>query len=155
MTHKNLPIDIEKLLDGKSVESNRLEFKEGWNPDAIYRSVCAFANDFEDMGGGYIVVGVQEKNGHAVRPVLGIDPKELTERQRNIYNIIRGGTINVPLNVPVNDTINDTTNVHNIALFFNVSEKTIKRDLYVLRDKQLVQYVGSKKTGHWEVRREE
>ena len=31
-----LPINIESLLSGSAVESNQLEFKEGWNPDAIY-----------------------------------------------------------------------------------------------------------------------
>ena len=45
------------------MERNRLEYKEGWNPDAIYRTICAFANDFEDTGGSYIVVGVTERNG--------------------------------------------------------------------------------------------
>ena len=58
-----LHINIEDLLNGKAVERNRLEYKEGWNPDAIYRTICAFANDFEDTGGGYIVVGVTERNG--------------------------------------------------------------------------------------------
>lgn len=66
-----LPINIESLLSGSAVESNQLEFKEGWNPDAIYRSVCAFANGFEDTGGGYIIVGVKEEHGRAVRPELG------------------------------------------------------------------------------------
>lgn len=28
---------------------------------------------------------------------------------------------------------------------------TIKRDLYVLRDMNLIKYVGSNKSGHWEV----
>ena len=41
-----LPINIESLLSGSAVESNQLEYKEGWNPDTIYRSICAFANDF-------------------------------------------------------------------------------------------------------------
>lgn len=68
----DLTINIESLISGKAVENNRLEFKEGWNPDAIYRTICAFANDFDDTGGGYIVVGVKEENGHAVRPVAGI-----------------------------------------------------------------------------------
>ena len=58
-------INIEDLLNGKAVENNRLDYKEGWNPDAIYRTICAFANDFEDTGGGYIVVGVKEENGRA------------------------------------------------------------------------------------------
>ena len=60
-----LPINIESLLSGSAVESNQLEYKEGWNPDAIYRSICAFANDFEDNGGGYIIVGVKEEHGRA------------------------------------------------------------------------------------------
>ena len=65
-----LPLNIESLLSGSAVESNQIEYKEGWNPDSIYRSICAFANDFEDTGGGYIIVGVIEHQGRAVRPVL-------------------------------------------------------------------------------------
>ena len=72
-----LHINIEDLLNGKAVESNRLNYKEGWNPDSIYRTICAFANDFEDTGGGYIVVGAKEENGHAVRPVIGINPQKI------------------------------------------------------------------------------
>lgn len=70
------------------MESNRLEYKEGWNPDTIYRSICAFANDFEDTGGGYIIVGVKEENGHAVRPILGISPNliEQIEKEMVGYN---------------------------------------------------------------------
>ena len=52
-----LPISIERLLDGRTVEGHRIEFKQGWNPTAIYRSICAFANDIANEGGGYIVVG--------------------------------------------------------------------------------------------------
>ena len=39
----------------------------------------------------------------------------------------------------------------NLAALFSVSEKIVRRDLYALRDKNLIQYVGSNKTGHWEV----
>ena len=41
-----LPINIEDLLGGLVVEGNRVEYKKGWNPDPIYRTICAFANDF-------------------------------------------------------------------------------------------------------------
>ena len=58
-----LPINIEELLGGRAVEGGRIEYKTGWNPDAIYRSVCAFTNDFDETGGGYIVLGVKEVNG--------------------------------------------------------------------------------------------
>lgn len=49
-----LPINIEQLLDATVIESVRIEYKEGWNPDAIYRTICAFANDFDNTEGGYI-----------------------------------------------------------------------------------------------------
>ncbi len=60
-----LPINVEDLLRQRKVESNRIEFKRGWNPDRIYRSICAFANDFDNIGSGYILVSVEkEKDKH-------------------------------------------------------------------------------------------
>ena len=35
-----LPINIEELLGGRAVEGDRIEYKTGWNPDAIYRRDC-------------------------------------------------------------------------------------------------------------------
>ncbi len=74
-----LAINIEDLLNKQKIESNRIEFKKGWNPASIYHSVCAFANDFEDLGGGYIVVGVDtdEKTGMAIRPIEGISIEKI------------------------------------------------------------------------------
>jgi len=68
-----LPINIEDLLNKRKIEGNRIEFKKGWNPVDIYHSICAFANDFDNLGGGYVLVGVeQDGNGLAKRPVTGI-----------------------------------------------------------------------------------
>mgnify|MGYP004631551383 FL=1 len=79
-----LPIDIEFLLNKQKVESNRIEFKKGWNPIAIYHSICAFANDIDNNGGGYILVGVEETNGIAVRPVKGVPLEQLDMIQKKI-----------------------------------------------------------------------
>ena len=68
---------------------------------------------------------------------------QLTERQRKIYEIIKSSTIN--------DTINDTINAQTLSDVLGASVITIKRDLYVLRDLNLIKYTGSNKTGHWEV----
>ena len=62
-----LEMDVEDLLSKRKLESDRIEFKTGWNPDDIYHSVCAFANDYNNDGGGYIVVGVEEENGNRSR----------------------------------------------------------------------------------------
>ena len=83
-----LEVGIEDLLGKKRIESNRIEFNSGWNPDDIYRSVCAFANDYNNDGGGYIVVGVEEENGVVKRPVKGIEEDKLDMIQKEMvgYN---------------------------------------------------------------------
>lgn len=70
-----MPININDLIDCRVVESNRVEFISGWNPTPIIHSICAFANDIDNVGGGYIVVGVEENDGTPVLPVKGI-PQE-------------------------------------------------------------------------------
>ena len=47
-----IPINIEDLLNKRKVESNRIELKTGWNPQSIYHTICAFANDLDNLGGG-------------------------------------------------------------------------------------------------------
>ena len=79
-----IPINIEQLLGPTSIEGTRIEYKEGWNPNAIYRTICAFANDFDNSGGGYIIVGVQEKNGIPVRPVKGLRLEEIEPIEKDM-----------------------------------------------------------------------
>ena len=42
------------MLRGRPVEWERLEFKRGWNPEAVLHTLCAFANDFHNLGRGYV-----------------------------------------------------------------------------------------------------
>ena len=56
MTH--LPINITDLLRQRTVEGDRVEYKAGWNPEVVLHTLCAFANDFHNLGGGYVVIGV-------------------------------------------------------------------------------------------------
>ena len=75
-----LPINIEDLLNKQKIESNRIEFKRGWNPDKIYHTICAFATDLDNTGGGYILVGVeQDDNGIAKRPVKGLPIEDIDD----------------------------------------------------------------------------
>lgn len=68
-----LTINLNDLLHQRTVESARIEYKAGWNPDAILRTLCAFANDFENLGGGYLVIGQAcDDNGQPEFPPLGI-----------------------------------------------------------------------------------
>ena len=58
-----IPIKIETLLDGRRVEQNRIEYKEGFNPSDIVHTICAYANDIAGVDGGYLVIGVKAKDG--------------------------------------------------------------------------------------------
>ena len=59
----SLPVNIHEVLQGRPVEWERLEFKRGWNPEAVLHTLCAFANDFQNLGGDYIFLDIAEANG--------------------------------------------------------------------------------------------
>ncbi|MGZ3839533.1 MAG: RNA-binding domain-containing protein [Flavisolibacter sp.] len=80
----SLPVNIEDLLAGTIVEGERMEFKQGWNPGSVMRTVCAFANDFENLGSGYVIVGVEEEDGKPKRPVLGFSPDQFEKVQKEM-----------------------------------------------------------------------
>lgn len=76
-----------------------------------------------------------------VQPNLGVNvavnvAEQLTERQFVIYSTIKS-------NVAVNTKF--------LSEQLHLNRKKIQRDLLVLRDKNLIQWIGSAKTGHWEV----
>ncbi len=80
-----LPINIQDLFTGRVVEWERLEFKEGWNPEAVVRSVCAFANDFHNWGGGYLIIGVAEHAGKPILPPRGLEPEQVDAIQKSFW----------------------------------------------------------------------
>ncbi len=82
-----LPMNIKDLLSGKPVEWERLEFKAGWNPLEVLHTLCAFANDFKNLGGGYIILGVHEKNGKPILPPEGLDASKIDDIQKELLRL--------------------------------------------------------------------
>ena len=82
-----LPINIEDLIHGKAVEWERLEFKRGWNPEEIVHTICAFANDLNNWGGGYVIVGIDEDKGQAVLPPHGIEENQIDKIQGEVLKL--------------------------------------------------------------------
>jgi len=162
-----LPINIEDLLGGMVVEGNRVEYKKGWNPDPIYRTICAFANDFEDTCGGYVVVGV----GEVWKPdVTDNVTKDVTDK----LNVTDTDTKSVTNNITGNDTSNvtgtrissaekrrseilllmkldDKITYDNLANILHVSRMTISRDINLMRSQNKLKRVGDDFGGNWVV----
>src|SRR5690606_20113276 len=87
LTDMALPINILDLINGRAVESDRIEYKKGWNPGPIYRTICAFANDFDDIGGGYIIVGIGEEKGRPILPPAGLNEEEIDGIQKDMLQM--------------------------------------------------------------------
>ncbi|HEV7507923.1 MAG TPA: ATP-binding protein [Thermoanaerobaculia bacterium] len=82
-----LPLNLDDLLNGRSIESNRIEFKAGWDEQiktSSVRTICAFANDLLNLGGGYVILGVREEGGRAVLPPVGLENLDLDRVQKEI-----------------------------------------------------------------------
>jgi len=82
-----LPINVNKLINGSIVEWERLEFKRGWNPEDVIHTICAFANDIHNWGGGYIILGIETQNGRPVLPPVGINPNQVDAIQNNLVEL--------------------------------------------------------------------
>jgi ATP-dependent DNA helicase RecG len=90
----DLLVKIEDLVNLQSVENQRLEFKASWHKGPtmfqVMRTISAFANDFYNDNGGYIVIGVAEPKEvegvveQIVLPPAGIVPKDIERTQKEI-----------------------------------------------------------------------
>lgn len=84
----SLTINVRDLLHFRGVESARVELKASWDTGPtlaqIIETICAFANDYHNVNGGYLVLGVEERDGVAVLPPKGLRPEALDEIQKAI-----------------------------------------------------------------------
>ena len=81
-----LPINVDDLLRQRAVESERIEFKGAWDArrtgPQVVRTICAFANDYHNLNGGYVVIGVDEREGRGVLPPRGLSEEEVDAAQK-------------------------------------------------------------------------
>ena len=81
-----LPINVGNLLHCRGVESQRVEFKASWNPTSTgpqaLRTICAFANDYHNLNGGYVVIGVEERDGRGILPPVGLSARQVEAAQK-------------------------------------------------------------------------
>ncbi|MGN1189927.1 MAG: RNA-binding domain-containing protein [Candidatus Ornithospirochaeta sp.] len=82
-----LPINVEELISGRIIEPERIVYRRDYNPDEVIPTICAFANDIENTGGGYIVIGVEEENGCPV--AKGIDKDRVDEIIEDLHKYSR------------------------------------------------------------------
>jgi ATP-dependent DNA helicase RecG len=141
-----LPINIEELLHGNTVEWDRIEFKKGWNPEDIIHSLCAYANDINNWDGGYVIIGVEEENGKAKLPPIGLQVEELDAIQKKLIELAHKLS---PTYTPVSQSY--LMNERHILVIFapagdnrpykapiSLSEKRTERAMYIKRGSKTI-----------------
>ena len=88
-----LPINVADLLNGRT-ESARLKFKASWDPETaghqVVKTVSAFANDFQSLGGGYVVIGVAEADSAGKKRVTGLSEQDIDAAQKWLRGRCKG-----------------------------------------------------------------
>lgn len=92
-----LGINMKDLLNRHRVEGQRIEFKKAWHNQKesgprgtfwqVLHTICAFANDFYNDNGGYIIIGVEDKQ----------DPEDSEDNNNDVQKF------HLPCGVPKND----------------------------------------------------
>ena len=107
----------------------------------------------------YIYAYVVKKLDFSVQMIKGLvsDVSETAEEQQKQPIYTDNVSINVSINVSVKDKIIDiitqmpTITVKELAKMLSVTERTINRQLDILKAENKVERVGSRKTGYWKI----
>jgi ATP-dependent DNA helicase RecG len=87
-----IPIDIPSLLS-REVEGVRLELKATWDTKVtghqVLKTLCAFANDLQNLNGGYVLIGVAEADGVITRPVSGLPAEQLDAAMKQLVSLCK------------------------------------------------------------------
>lgn len=81
-----VPTNIRNLLSGNVVEWARIEFKETWDPGASLKTICAFANDIDNWGGGYLVIGVRSSSDGSPDSLIGVPINKIDMYLKDLLN---------------------------------------------------------------------
>lgn len=86
MMMPSIPITFDMLISNRVIESFRIDYKKDWNPEAVTHTICAFANDMDNQGGGYVVIGIEEEDGMPKLPLSGLDRNRTDSITKDIIN---------------------------------------------------------------------
>lgn len=167
-----LPINIEDLLNKRKIEGTRIEFKKGWNPIDIYHSIYAFANDFDNLGGGYVLVGVEQDTNGSARATFettedrltflihipshsGSGEASTTEKlvEKTSPHIEKSSEKSSEKSEAIIMAIRNNPKVSaaEIAMKLGISSRAVEKRIRILRETGKIRRIGGDRGGYWEV----
>lgn len=86
----NSPFSLDTLLSGRLLEDAQLELKADWDEHtepAVFRTICAFANDLHNLNGGVVLIGVEEGSAGQPPRVRGLAQERVEGIQRELLGV--------------------------------------------------------------------
>ncbi|MDU2373634.1 MAG: helix-turn-helix domain-containing protein [Peptoniphilus harei] len=131
---------LRKILEAYEVEEN---YKEELKPkfkstESSFTTILKNLNYVTQNDTQNVTKYITQKDGQSVGQNGGQSVGQKlkpSDRREKIIEIIKD---------------NPKITANDLSKEFNVTDRTIKRDLKVLTDKKIIKYVGSAKDGHWE-----
>jgi len=83
----DIPFNLDNVIYGKTVENARIEYKRNITDEnrlSIGSTLCAFANDYLNLNGGWIIIGIDAPDGEPVLPPCGLEPNQVERVQQEI-----------------------------------------------------------------------
>ena len=132
-----IPISFEKLIKNNVVESARIEYKEGLNPEVLVRTISAFANDIDNWGGGYIVIGMKEVDGVIDIQNSGLKKTELDKINKEILNVVN---LIEPKYLPIVETVTYKKKHFILIWCPGGNDRPYKCPVHILREEKKKEY---------------
>jgi ATP-dependent DNA helicase RecG len=123
-------------------ESARVEWKENVaNPQNVVKTLCAFANDFQQVGGGRVLCGLKEEKNESGEPsavVVGLDEKRFKEIKNKVLEYCHR-FVDPPLTPEVSDYPVDHDAARRVLVFAVTSSRYAHR--YRTRNEDVNYYI--------------
>ena len=158
-----LAINIEDLLYKQKIESNRIEFKKGWNPASIYHSACGD----DERTFFRIFIPCHEAAGNIIADIAKKDETLKVSKRSSLKSSLESSLNSSQKSSPKKSSPkiesqivgvileqmqnNPRITLANIADITGYSRRWVIRIVSQLREKQIINRIGSNRNGHWEV----
>lgn len=155
-----LAINIEDLLNKQRIESNRIEFKRGWNQNVLEKNGSPRATIITDEDRTFfrIIIPCHEAAGNIIADIIHKDETLKASRRGIQKSAPKSTPKSTPKSAPKSEIKiieqiqkNPHSTITEIANMTGYSRRWIIKIMKRLQEQNIIKREGSNRSGHWEV----
>lgn len=147
-----LAINIEDLLNKQRIESNRIEFKRGWNQNVLEKNGSPRATVITDEDRTFfrIIIPCHEAAGNIIADIIHKD-ETLKASRRGIQKSAPKSAPKSEIKIIEQIQKNPHSTITEIANMTGYSRRWIIKIMKRLQEQNIIKREGSNRSGHWEI----